>query len=105
MYALFIQGKEAKSSEGNLIVGKEGGWYLVCKEPENWVPATGYVVKGFILIRKDAKLFKTIEDAEAFAGTWAGHPWWVIPNGNFKIIKVKPVYEQILLRYEKDKSP
>lgn len=97
MYALVVEGKEAKSSSGT-IVAYEGEKFIVSNDTEGWVDATSQTWHG--IIRKDVKIFKTKERAKEFVQRWEGFPWWCRPNGNFEIIKIRPRYKKVLDGYE-----
>lgn len=100
-YALIVQGREMKGDSGHIMT-RNNEWFLVLDEPEGWVPATSIHYSEGNSIRKDAKLFKTPEEAEAFAKTWKGHPWWCSPNGKFRVVEVEPVYGKPSIDYYKE---
>jgi hypothetical protein len=89
------------------VITEEGECFWVTEDDGNWVEATSVSVGIRLLplklwgkeIPMDAKLFPTEEEATAFAKRWQGHPWWVKPNGNFKVITVEPVFEQRKIAY------
>lgn len=36
------------------------------------------------------KVFSCYDAAKAFMGSWKGHPWWNLPNGQWETVAVKP---------------
>ena len=97
MYALVVEGGEAKSSDG-AVIAEEGQKFLVIKDTEGWVEAESIYWNGNFT--KDVKTFDTEEEAKEFAQRWEGFPWWCRPNGNFEIIKIRPRYKKVLDGYE-----
>lgn len=92
MYILIVEGKEVISSYGNPL-SREGEEYYVCKELEGWVEATGKALTFYTEgVPREIKTFRTQEEAITFAKKWKGHPWWVKPNGSFRVLKVTPRY-------------
>jgi len=96
VYAVVVESKEARSGAvGKPIITRAGEKFIATVEPGGWVEATSSHYRPGS-IPKDAKTFTSFAAALRFARSWKGHPWWVIPNGNFEIIKVQPVYRQVL---------
>lgn len=103
-FALFVRCKEVKAFDGAILT-VEGQWARVCVEPEGWVEATGSkLARGDELSAStpigDAKLFDSHAEATAFAERWKGHPWYVVPNGQYRVVEVRAVYKQVLDRYD-----
>ncbi len=103
-YAIQVQGREAKSSDG-MVVGSEGAWYWVLKDVEGWVEATSIEVGSPFVssgeIPAHIKTFATPSEAEQFARRWKGHPWWCEPNGEFKVFAVSPVTATQVVGYRR----
>ncbi len=98
MYALIVESKEVRGQSDQIMTDK-GTRFLVLEEPEGWVPATSTQYRKGCALSRDAKLFDTIEGAEKFGDEWKGHPWWCQPNGNYKVVEVKPVYAEPRVTY------
>ena len=97
MYALIVEGKEARSANGT-VMAEEGEKFLVVKEPEGWVEADSCRWDGSV--GADVKKFSSREAAEKFARKWDGFPWWCVPNGNFEVVEIRPKYVKVLDGYE-----
>ena len=97
-FALIVKGKYVPTYDGKIMT-QEGDPFLVLNDNEGWVPATSIRYKPGKL-PADTKIFKSKEIAENFAKNWKGHPWWCVPNGEFKIIKVKIKYRKVVEGYE-----
>lgn len=67
--------------------------FLVTSDAEAWDAGKHYVCDESLPI--DTKLFDSVEDAQRFAESWPGHPWWVKPSGRYDVIEVEPVYERV----------
>lgn len=101
-FAVVVTCKEARSSDKSVIT-KAGERRLVMKEPGGWVEATS---QGFVgAFPLDTKTFPTAEEAHGFAERWKGHPWYCVPNGEFEIFAITPLYTQSLAGYELASTP
>jgi len=102
-FALIVESGEARSSD-DAVLTEDGDKFLVIIEPEGWVEATSSRWDGNLKSSNgfphDPKLFKSPEAATKFAKRWGGHPWWCNPNGNFEVIEVRPVFEQVQVGYD-----
>ena len=91
-FVVIVSSKEAKSGvEGNPVITRDGERFVVLVEPGGWVEATSCRYNQGDVLPPDAKTFKTLASAKQFARRWKGHPWWVVPDGNFEIIQVKRI--------------
>ncbi len=97
MYALIVESKEVLGTRG--IFTEEGTEFLVTIEEEGWVPGTSTEYHMGDTIRKDTKIFKSVQHAQHFAKSWGGHPWWCKPNGKYRVIKLEAVYEEPEVKY------
>lgn len=52
------------------------------------------------MLNKQPVLFDTFEEAERTAKEWQPHPWYV-EKKSYEIVKVRPVYKQVLAGWEK----
>jgi uncharacterized membrane protein len=102
MFALIVTSRERRSGvQGNPIMTAEGERFWVERDAEGWVEATSSRCKDPEQAPAQAKVFKTVEAAEAFAKRWTGHPWWCSPRGEFEVVPVRPKYRQVLAGYER----
>lgn len=62
------------------VTGDKGTKYWVC-ENDSW-PSGSEMLAG-------VKVWETRDEAEKFAKSWKGHPWWVVPV-SFEIVPMKP---------------
>ena len=46
-----------------------------------------------------SKQFNSEQEAHDFMKKYKGHPWYYIPNGNYEVIKIQPVYKQVIDRW------
>lgn len=86
---------QAKAHEGRGI--PEGEPFVV--EEFGWGPTAG--ADG--LRSKDLATFATRKQAEKFIKGWGGHPWWVVPNGNYEIVEVRPRFVKVQEGWEEVK--
>jgi hypothetical protein len=102
-FALLVQCHEAVSAPPNeTVITKEGQWRLVIDGEwgETSVNTDG---PRIIETRTDMKLFPSREAVAKFMKKWKGHPWYCVPNGNYKAIEVEPTYRQVLSGYKEKK--
>ena len=99
-YIVVYECKEAMSTDGSVLTGN-GEKALLCDEPNSRVPATGTYYDGSNKnISVWAKHFSSEHKAHEFMKKYKGHPWYYIPNGNYEVIKINPVYRQVVERWE-----
>ena len=96
-YIVVYECKEAKSDDGSVMT-KRGEKALLCKG--EWGP-TGSPDKSCFGVGA-AMRFNSEQEAHEFMKQYKGHPWYCIPNGKYEVIKVKPVYKQVVERWEVD---
>jgi hypothetical protein len=97
-YGLIVSCKEVRGLRGaGDILVENGDEFLVTVDDEGWVPATSVSlrIEDTLKLPPKTKAFDNVEDARSFAEMWRGHPWWVQPNGSYRIIELTPVYETL----------
>jgi hypothetical protein len=111
-FVLIVESEEARSGYNDSVVTRNGDKFLVTLEPEGWVEATSEAWSGSPYSKRafpnSVKVFNSEEDAVKFAKRWKGHPWWCVPNGNYKVIEViprfRPVHDGYTTAYEQPKN-
>jgi len=106
MFALIVQSKEVRANSGDIMTAS-GEEFLVKRDVDGWVSATGVNLKGSLAQENgkfsiDTKIFASFDEAQKFAAKWKGQPWWVKPNGFFRVVPVKELTEQIVIGYAPD---
>lgn len=98
-FVVVVESNRMTDNVFHSVVTQENEKFLVVVDEEfSWDTGSRWVEGKNI--SDQAKLFPTYEAAEKFAKKWLGHPWWCKPNGNYEIFEVKPVYTQVLDRWD-----
>ena len=84
-YAIKMQCKEALDYRGDIMT-PAGTWVWVCDG--EWGETCRGADSG--RVPDDVRIFETIGDAIEFTGEFKGHPWYYLPNGDWKIVEVLP---------------
>jgi len=102
MYCLLIQSKASKGTGGHVIT-REGTWFVVGKDlPDNYVPGVGNSCsEESSTFPASTKIFETETEARKFAESWGGHPWWVTPNGVYRIREVDAITKPKIIGYKR----
>lgn len=95
-FVIKMECKEVLAPDGTPMT-KEGqeAWVI----EGDWGPETTDVTSETI-IPEDVLLFEKHVEAEEFIKGWEGHPWYNIPNGNYQIFEVEPIYEKVIVGYK-----
>ena len=94
-YIVVYECKEAKCDDGSLMT-KSGEKALLCKG--EWGPTGRQYPSCFGL--SGAIQFNSEQEAHKFMRKYKGHPWYYKCNGNYEVIKIKPVYKQVIDRWD-----
>ena len=99
-FCVIVESKEARSgSKGNPIITRAGEKFVVINGRR------GITSQNFVdVMPTDTLPFSTREEAEKFAMSWKGHPWYCIPSGKYEVVEVEPIYKQVLVGYRKSKG-
>ncbi len=92
-----MQSDEAKNDVMNKIVTKQGEWFWPYMD-EGYETSMHFnpdrdMTEGLM---HDVMRWATAKGAAGYAKRLAGkqgHPWYFLPNGNYKVIKLKPQYK------------
>lgn len=108
-FMVLVQCSEARDFSGNLCmaegqwcrvdVGEDGGAVAV-PLPVDLKMDTRGVPMSQVTVPKSTKLFDTVTEGQMFGRQWRGNVWWCKPNGTYSVVCVRPVYRQVLDRYE-----
>ncbi len=85
VYGIIVTGKEALDIHNHAHT-KEGEKFWVIKD--SWGPSSSWL-SMYKNPPPDILVFNTSDEAESFAKTWKGHPWWCVPK-DFEVVKLKP---------------
>lgn len=88
-FGIVYECKEAINASGK-VTTEEGYRCVISYDPGGYGPTGSPLSSGF----KYAALWNTFEEAEEFAKKWWGNPWYHIPNGNYEIVELEPLYVQ-----------
>jgi hypothetical protein len=103
-FALIVESGEVRSQYNDAVITKDGDKFLVVIDTEGWVEATSSWWDGSLKssggLPLNLKLFESFDAATEFAKRWGGHPWYRKPNGNFEVIEVRPVFQQVQVGYD-----
>jgi len=106
LYTVLMESDEAKNTHTGSIVSKHGTWHVPYMDQgyETTMRVdTPDDIRNYL--NKDIMRWATAKGAAGYAKRMtkaAAHPWYFIPNGNYKVIKLKPVYA--IKGYEWDKE-
>lgn len=102
MFTVIFIGKEARSQNGS-IISPENAEYLANSGPlhEGWVSGDRFDGSK---IPEHTLVWKTAKEAQEFAETWKGHPWWVQPK-SWRVVEVEPNMVQVRQGYRLAKGP
>ena len=94
LFVVIVVMQEARYLHDGAIATPDGTrCWLTCDE---WVAASSRKVDDENVIPINTKTFQTVEEADAFANRWKGHPWYCKPHpGRHEVIAVKPRYRQV----------
>lgn len=83
LFAIIVTSKKACSGvPGHPVMTVEGEKFWVERDHDGWVPATSSRLKSYPKPSASLKTFNTHDEAEAFAKSWTGHPWWCVPKAH-----------------------
>jgi hypothetical protein len=85
-FVVIIESKKVVSH--GTVVTNDKQQYWIARNEYMW--DSGLSLSVFPEPPLEVKTWGTKEEAEQFARSWEGHPWWVKPNGSFKILEVTP---------------
>lgn len=95
MYAVKVQCKEARYQDGGIAVSTDDWAWIVNSE---W---------GLTAMKASERLpnnlWTTSSKSRAIsrAKNFKGHPWYIKPNGSYKVVKIKKVTKRVFSHYRK----